>query len=79
MAVLHLVRTSNQDTVDALRYLLDRALVGKIVGFTGAIRDDHGMEEGLSTGVYKAHPELAVMTTLRISLKLLKSDDDDAN
>ena len=73
MTVLRLVRTSNQDTIDAARFLLQQALRGKVVAFTGAFRDDHGVEESISTGAYKAHPDQAVIAALRFSVEALKA------
>lgn len=76
-AVLHLVgKTNNQETVDAMRYLLSLALEGKCKASMNTYRDENGEEQTLLTGAYKDHPEAAVMATLRLTAAMLRAETE---
>lgn len=79
MAVFHLVSNGNQDTVEALQYLLHGALRGTVTCFQGAYQNKEGDELALMTGAYKAHPELAVMASVRMIQRLADDEDEDEN
>lgn len=76
MTVLRLVVTSNQDTIDAARFLLDGALRGTITGINASFRDPSGDEDSVTTGAYRAHPERAVMAALRLGIMVMKISGD---
>lgn len=72
-AVLELVKQDNKETVDALAWLLSEAQKGDLNGFNGTFRRPDGDEEAVSTGAYKARPELALMAIMRFSMALMRA------
>lgn len=72
MAVLELAAAGNKETVDAAAWLLHEARSGNVSGLNVTLRRPGGGEAALSTGAYKARPELAVMAAVRLLLMLTK-------
>jgi hypothetical protein len=70
MAVLHLVKTNNTETIEALLYLVEQARIGNVVGIAVCFRDRSGNEEAAFTGAYKAHPDKAISAAMRLSWRL---------
>jgi hypothetical protein len=72
MVVLKIVENSNQETMDAILYLLSKAQKGGL-SLSATFKCPGEEEEALTTGAYRARPELAVMAALRLSTRLLKA------
>jgi hypothetical protein len=70
MAVVQLVKFTNKDTVAVLRYLLDQALRGEVVGIAVCYRMRDGEEDSLFSGLYKARPNEGAGAAMRLSLEL---------
>lgn len=77
MSVVNLVPSTNKETVDALAYMLHEAQKGEINGVNATFRRPSGREAALSTGAYKARPELALMAILRFSMALMRANGED--
>jgi hypothetical protein len=76
VAVLKLVEYSCRDTISILKVLLSMALKGKLRGIVVCYRTDDGQEDTIFTGIYKAHPSVAVGTSLRMSVAQLQANGE---
>lgn len=72
MSVLELAAASNKETVDAAAWLLQEARNGKVSGLNVTFSRPGGGEAALSTGAYRARPELAMRAAFRLLLMLTK-------
>lgn len=70
MAVLKLVKANNADTVKALAALLERAKRGEVDGVAVCYHTATKREKAVFTGLYRAHPDRAAATAMRLSMAL---------
>lgn len=75
-AVLQLVRGGNKDTTEALEWLLHEAREGTLTGLSATFMRPGGAEAALSTGAYKARPELVVKASARLMWMLAGGPDE---
>jgi hypothetical protein len=76
MSVIELVKYSSRDTVATLKVLLHMALKGQVRGLAVCYRDVEQEEHSVFTGLYKVAPERAADASLRLSMKLLKTNGE---
>jgi hypothetical protein len=74
--VIRLLEYRCRDTVSILKVLLSLAMQGKLRGLIVCYRTEDGEEKTVFTGAYKAHPNKAVGSILRTSMRLMQANGE---
>lgn len=75
VAVLELVRYTDENTTAILRVLLGMAAKGELRGLALCYRTQSGDEKAVFTGAYRAHPANAVSAAMRLSWPITQAQD----
>jgi hypothetical protein len=73
--VLRMVKRSNKETIETLRWMLEQAERGRKFDFAGWMRDEDGIELAIFTGAYRADTAQALMAALRMSKHIMLVHD----
>lgn len=74
MSVVRLVERSNRETIEALEWMLQEAMAGRLHDFLSSFRHE-GLEQATFTGLYKADSSKALMAVMRMSVILTRAHD----